>query len=436
MSINNNNNNAQNSNNIHKNEKLSELVLNSLEDIEHRTKTLKIKEIKIKENIRSIKLKEKKFSKINEEIATRKEELKLIKQLLDFKEQKTMNSGEIISSYLDFIITSNNLLDDKLTSLMEKEININMKQKFINKLLNKEIYDDNYDFSLNERIRNPIDISKFILTQKKKKVIDNGGDNLDNIFMNRINNNNNLFSIKRNNISLNSSSEKISNGIKAKELKKININNTNLNKFINKDLTKSQQYTNNNSVNISRLISNKNSNNISEKKYNNMCINNQEKEKENNNKYYMTDKNDFPNYNLKPDKQLKTARDTLKKLLIKMNKSNESSFYSNKNDELKNFILKILNSNFFLRKILYKCYELVETYNINNQNAVETIHDNEFINKLIEGYEDVGEKYDLKELNNIKLYEDGLEEIKKITSETKSLEDTITQFAHKINIYE
>jgi len=424
MSLNNNNNNAQNSNNIDKKEKLSGLVLNTLEDIEYRTKTLKIKDIKIKENIRSIKLKEKKYSKITEEITSRKEELKLIKQLLNFKEQKSMNSEDIISSYLDFIITSNNLLNDKLNSLMEKEININMKQKFINKLLNKEINDDNYDLSLSGSINKPTDISKFILIPKKKKEIDNGGDNLDNFFMNRINNNN-LFSIKRNNISSNSSFEKMSNGIKTNEHKKINLNN--VNKFINKDLTKFQKYKNN-SEKISRLISNNNSNTISQKEYNIININ---KEDENSkNIYTITDKNDFPNYNLKPNKKLKRARDTFKKLLNQMNKS------TNKTDELKEFFLNVLNTKYFLRKILYICYESAELYNLNKQNSLETINDNEFISKLIENYEDVGEKYDLKELNNFKIYEEGLEEIKKITSETKQLEDTITQFAHKINIYE
>ena len=425
MSINNIINNAQNSNSIHKNEKLSELVLNTLEDIEHRTKTLKIKDIKIKENIRSIKLKEKKYSKITEEITSRKEELKLIKQLLNFKEQKSMNPEDIISSYLDFIITSNNLLNDKLDSLMEKEININMKQKFINKLLNKEINDDNYDLSLSGSINKPTDISKFILKPKKKKEIDNGGDNLDNFFMNRINNNN-LFSIKRNNISLNSSFEKISNG-----QKKINLNN--VNRFINKDITKFQKYANN-SERISRLISNNNSNNISQKEYNIININ--EKEENSKNVYSITDKNDFPNYNLKPNKKLKRARDTFKKLLNQMNKSDEIIFSTNKTDELKEFFLNVLNAQYFLRKILYMCYEAAEIYNINKQNSVETIHDNEFISKLIEDYEDIGEKNDLKELNNFKIYEEGLEQIKKLTSETKQLEDAITQFAHKINVYE
>ena len=425
MSININKINAQNSKQINKNEKLTDLVLNSLESIEHKSKTLKIKEIKIKENIRSIKNKEKKYSIITEQIATRKEELKLLKQLLYLKEQNNIdNPEEIISMYLDFIISSNNLLNDKLTSLMEKEININMKQKFINKLLNKEINDDNYDLSLSGSINKPTDISKFILIPKKKKEIDNGGDNLDNFFMNRINNNN-LFSIKRNNISSNSSFEKMSNGIKTSEHKKINLNN--VNKFINKDLTKFQKYKNN-SEKISRLISNNNSNTISQKEYNIININ---KEDENSkNIYTITDKNDFPNYNLKPNKKLKRARDTFKKLLNQMNKS------TNKTDELKEFFLNVLNTKYFLRKILYICYESAELYNLNKQNSLETINDNEFISKLIENYEDVGEKYDLKELNNFKIYEEGLEEIKKITSETKQLEDTITQFAHKINIYE
>ena len=80
-----------------------------------------------------------------------------------------MTSEDLISSYLSFLISSNNLLDDKLDSLMQKEININMKQKFINKLLNKEINDDNYDLSLSGSINKPTDISKFILKPKKKK---------------------------------------------------------------------------------------------------------------------------------------------------------------------------------------------------------------------------------------------------------------------------
>ena len=431
MSINNNNNNAQKSTDIDKNEKLSKLINKSLEDIEYRTKSLKIKDIKIKENIRSIKLKEKKNSKITEEITTRKEELKLIKQLLTMKEEKSISIEDIISSYLDFIITTNKTLDDKLTSLMDKEININRKQRFINKLSEKELFDDNYDLSISGTVNKPTDISKFILKPKNLKEIKNGGDNLDDIFINRINNNN-LFSIKRNDISLNSSFEKISNGIKTKERKK---QNNNINKFINKDLTKFQNYSIN-TINISKIVNDTSSNIITERKLNNNNININKLDKETNHVYSITDRNDLPNYNISPNKKIRGARDTFKKLLNKLNKSDDLFFSSNNTDDLKNFILKVLNTQNFLRKILYICYDCAETYNVSQQKKVETIHDSDFIDNLIEGYEDVSEKNDLKEMNNIQTYEKGLEEIKKITLETKNLENTITQFAHKINIYE
>ena len=389
MSINNNNNNVHIIQDNNKKLSFPELINNTLEGIESRTKILKIKDTKIKENIRSITLKEKKLSKITEEIYNRKQELKLLKDLLHFKEQNSLNVEDIISSYLSFIVSSNNLLDDKLDSLMQKEMNINKKQKFMNKLLGKEIYDENYDLNIDDKtdINKPLDISKFILKTKKKKVGDNGGDNLDNFFMNRINNNN-LFSIKRNKLSSDSSFEKISNGIKSND---INKKSNKMNKYINKDLTKYQKY-NINTVNISKIISNNNSNNKSENiEYNNTFKNNMHSANDTSN-ILITDRSDSLNYNLKPNKKLK--------------------------------------------KILYICYELAETYNINKQKSIETINDNEFINKLIEDYEDVSEKNDLRELNNIKKYENGLDEIKKITGEIKELENEIIQFSHKINVYE
>ena len=438
MSIKNNNNNVQYMKNISKKLNFSELINNTLEDLENKTKTLKIKDKNIKENIRSIQLKEKKNSKITEEIINRKEELKLLKELIHFKEKKSMTSEDLISSYLSFLISSNNLLDDKLDSLMQKEININMKQKYINKLSGKEIFDENYDLTLDNNNNKPLDINKFILLPKKKK--DNGGENLDNFFMKRINNNN-LFSIKKNKISGDSSFEKNYNDIKSND---ISIKSNKIDKFINKDLTKYQKY-NLNSVNISKIISLNNSNNKNEKNYNvhNNTFNNEKISLDKNNIYNInntynisiTDRSDSLNYNLKPNKKIKSARETLKKILLGMNKSNDIT--SSKDvSELKYFIVRVLDSQFFLRKILYICYELAETYNIKKQTSIQTINDSEFINKLIEDYEDIGEKNDLRELNNIKKYENGLEEIKQITNEIQKLENEITEFSRKVNVYE
>ena len=438
MSIKNNNNNVQYMKNISKKLNFSELLNNTLEDLENKTKTLKIKDKNIKENIRSIQLKEKKNSKITEEIINRKEELKLLKELIHFKEKKSMTSEDLISSYLSFLISSNNLLDDKLDSLMQKEININMKQKYINKLSGKEIFDENYDLTLDNNNNKPLDINKFILLPKKKK--DNGGENLDNFFMKRINNNN-LFSIKKNKISGDSSLDKNYNDVKSND---ISIKSNKIDKFINKDLTKYQKY-NLNSVNISKIISLNNSNNKNEKNYNvhNNTFNNEKISLDKNNIYNInntynisiTDRSDSLNYNLKPNKKIKSARETLKKILLGMNKSNDI-ISSKDGSELKYFIVRVLDSQFFLRKILYICYELAETYNIKKQTSIETINDSEFINKLIEDYEDIGEKNDLRELNNIKKYENSLEEIKQITNEIQKLENEITEFSRKVNVYE
>ena len=438
MSIKYNNNNVQYMKNKNKKLNFSELINNTLEDIENRTKTLKIKDKNIKENIRSIQLKEKKNSKITEEIINRKEELKLLKELIHFKEKKSMTSEDLISSYLSFLISSNNLLDDKLDSLMQKEININMKQKYINKLSGKEIFDENYDLTLDNNNNKPLDINKFILLPKKKK--DNGGENLDNFFMKRINNNN-LFSIKKNKFSGDSSLDKNYNDVKSND---ISIKSNKIDKFINKDLTKYQKY-NLNSVNISKIISLNNSNNKNEKNYNvhNNTFNNEKISLDKNNIYNInntynisiTDRSDSLNYNLKPNKKLKSAREILKKILLGMNKSNDITS-SKDGSELKYFIVRVLDSQFFLRKILYICYELAETYNIKKQTSIETINDSEFINKLIEDYEDIGEKNDLRELNNIKKYENGLEEIKQITNEIQKLENEITEFSRKVNVYE
>ena len=372
MSIKNNNNNVQYMKNISKKLNFSELINNTLEDLENKTKTLKIKDKNIKENIRSIQLKEKKNSKITEEIINRKEELKLLKELIHFKEKKSMTSEDLISSYLSFLISSNNLLDDKLDSLMQKEININMKQKYINKLSGKEIFDENYDLTLDNNNNKPLDINKFILLPKKKK--DNGGENLDNFFMKRINNNN-LFSIKKNKISGDSSFEKNSNDVKSND---ISIKSNKIDKFINKDLTKYQKY-NLNSVNISKIISLNNSNNKNEKNYNvhNNTFNNEKISLNKNNIYNInntynisiTDRSDSLNYNLKPNKKIKSARETLKKILLGMNKSNDITS-SKDGSELKYFILRVLDNQFFLRKILYICYELAETYNIKKQTSI------------------------------------------------------------------
>ena len=491
------------------NENYSNIILNILNEIDEKSKNLSIKDIEIKENIRSIKLKEKKVDKINQTIMNKKEELKLIKELFLLKEKKNMNIKDIMDSYIDFLISSNDTLDNKLNSLFQKEININSKQKYINKLLGEDKNENDFDY-IYENINRPIDISKFLIKKKKKKNIhnynenknknrENGGENIlknimsdiDNCNINNNNNNinNNLYQSKKNKISSNSSYEQLSNGIKLEEIpynnkyknnnknkeiinnkiisnlnEKNKINDSNfiqfknnansLNKYekfisprninnnsknnINKN-NNNQKYNNEIKINDNKNNFNNNFNKTYKDKYNhtnaNLYHRNMNKEKTN---FAKTDTNYFNNYNLQPNNKLKKAREIFKRLLNKLKKSNELFFTynSNNNNKLENFISNVLCTNYFLRKVLSIIYECSEIYNPNNKRTItETIHDSEFLSQL-NNNEISDEENEIEDINNILLYEKGLEEIKKITKETKQLQDKISQFVYKINITE
>ncbi len=159
MSLDNFNNNQENKIIINKHI-FTNILFNSLSDIEQKSKDLLVKNIGIKDNIRSIKLKERKIDKINQNILNKKEELKLLKELFLLKEEKNMNIKDIMDSYIDFLISSNDILDNKLNVLFQKEININPKQKYINKILGKDKIENDYDY-IYENINKPIDVTKF-----------------------------------------------------------------------------------------------------------------------------------------------------------------------------------------------------------------------------------------------------------------------------------
>ena len=470
--------NKNNQNNINK-ENCTEILFNSLNEIEQRTKSVTTKNIQIKENIRSIKLKDKKLDKLNEEVVSKKEELKLIKELLLLKEEKNININDIIDSYLGFLISSNDLLDNKINSLFQREININSKQKIINKLLGNENDEDDYDY-IYEIINKPIDINKFRI---KKKENNNPNEilNLDryNMNINDLGNSdfniNNIHPIKPNNIYSGLSHEKIPPY--NFPLIENNKNEDNLDDYETPNIKSNSIYNNNNErIPNSNLYSKGNNNNKNNPKYKNDSDNfdiildtdtypkqkyskdklnsypdknyNNEKNKtfkeeykvndiylNDKKKFAKTDINDFQNYNLKANNKLKRAREIFKRLLGKLKKSNELLFskrFKNGNKNLSDFIYDVLSTNYFLRKILSILFECCLIYDPNNKiKNTETMHDSEFLGKLVNSYE---ESDDIEELANIQAFQKGLEEIKQITRETKQLKDKISSFASKINL--
>ena len=482
------------------NENYSNIILNILNEIDEKSKILSIKDIEIKENIRSIKLKEKKVDKINQTIMNKKEELKLIKELFLLKEKKNMNIKDIMDSYIDFLISSNDVLDNKLNSLFQKEININSKQKHINKILGEDKNENDYDY-IYENINRPIDISKFLLKPKNKKnknynITENGGGKYDRYLNSKINNKNNyiinnknnnidsnyknIYQSKKNKISSGSSYEKLSNGIKLEEMpyynnskyknsikknNEITINPIQLNQIdeniifnISDSRQKYEKYISPKSVKKNNSIHNQKINNE-----NCVIINNEYEKYFNNNKnktykdnsynindtdinfrnnkeikgFAKTDTYDFNKYyNLEPNNKLKKAREIFKRLLNRLKMSNELYFTNNNNSKsLRHFIFNVLKTKYFLRKILGIIFECADIYNPNNKRTItETIHDSEFLTKLNYNFDDSDDEKEIENINNLKMFEKGLEEIKKITEETKQLQDKISQFALKINI--
>lgn len=468
--------NKNNQNNINK-DNFTEIIFNSLNEIEQRTKNVTTKNMQIKEDIRSIKLKDKKLDKLNEEVVSKKEELKLIKELLLLKEEKNMNINDIIDSYLGFLISSNDILDNKIDSLFQREININSKQKIINKLIDNESNEDDYDY-IYEIINKPIDINKFRI-----KPNDNNNPNeimnLERYNMNELDNNdfnmNNIHPIKTNNIYSGLSHEKISpNNFPFNENNK---NEDNLDEYETPNIKSNSIYKNNNErIPNSNLYNKGNNNNKKNPKYRNDRDNfdimldtdeyqkqkyskdklnsypdknyNNEKNKtfkeeykvndidlNDKKKFAKTDINDFQNYNLKANNKLKRAREIFKRLLGRLKQSNEFLFskrFKNGNKNLSDFIYDVLSTHYFLRKILYILFECCLIYDPNNKiKNTETMHDSEFLGKLINSYE---ESDDIEDIANIQAFERGLEEIKQITRETKQLKDKISSFASKINL--
>ena len=493
-------NNFNNNPNIKNTEYLFNVLNNSLEQFEQRTKIISIKDIEIKENIRSIKLKEKKLEKINQIIINKNEELKLLKELYLLKEEKNMNIKDIMDSYIDFLISSNDVLDNKLNSLFQKEININSKQKHINKILGEDKNENDYDY-IYENINRPIDISKFLLKPKNKKnknynITENGGGKYDRYLNSKINNKNNyiinnknnnidsnyknIYQSKKNKISSGSSYEKLSNGIKLEEMPYYNNskykNSIKKNNEITINPIQLNQIDENRIFNISdspqkyeKYISPKSvkkNNSIHNQKINNencVIINNEYEKYFNNNKnktykdnsynindtdinfrnnkeikgFAKTDTYDFNKYyNLEPNNKLKKAREIFKRLLNRLKMSNELYFTNNNNSKsLRHFIFNVLKTKYFLRKILGIIFECADIYNPNNKRTItETIHDSEFLTKLNYNFDDSDDEKEIENINNLKMFEKGLEEIKKITEETKQLQDKISQFALKINI--
>ena len=171
---------------------LNNLFEKSLKDIESKMKELFLNEIKIKENVKTIKNLENKNIYLDNAIKDKKTELNILKQLLVLKEKKKLNFEFIISKCLSEIKIpedkneekNQNLINrKKVNSLLEdfnKEFNyyLNMDNKKSKKklhryksdLFNKELLKKNHEDFINMNKKDYINNNKNIISDNQNKV--------------------------------------------------------------------------------------------------------------------------------------------------------------------------------------------------------------------------------------------------------------------------
>ena len=171
---------------------LNNLFEKSLKEIESKMKELFLNEIKIKENVKTIKNLENKNIYLDNAIKDKKTELNILKQLLVLKEKKKLNFEFIISKCLSEIKIpedkneekNQNLINrKKVNSLLEdfnKEFNyyLNMDNKKSKKklhryksdLFNKELLKKNHEDFINMNKKDYINNNKNIISDNQNKV--------------------------------------------------------------------------------------------------------------------------------------------------------------------------------------------------------------------------------------------------------------------------
>ena len=447
----------------------------SINNMELKIKDICVNNIKIKENLNSIKRSENKINYLDDMILDKKSELNLLKKLLILKEQKKLNFEDIISKYLYQLILIDNRTNDKLDLLKKKNYIINRKQKIINMLignfndnLNSYLKNDKKDKNYNNLINDNDELKEKLSNRNsdKKYFYSNGINkyiNRDPISCKTINQKINIFNDDKDNYNHNI---KKNNELEKGEIEEyINdfenyINNAKLNEKKNCD--------NQDKINNINVYHEKNNNSINNKQKKDNIININNINNNNNDNLYLDDNKTSNNksyyiqnnkMNFKPNKNLQKSRENLKNLIVqndkeKSNKRKKEKYYSfiklliskikqyynqlNKIafNKLKNYIIilkfkNILNKYIKYKKniIISKIKEILKQSSfIYNQNIkIEIINDDEFLNGIKLNKNSKSNKKDI-----IKDIKSNLDKLKCINKEIKNMENIIRIYSNKL----
>ncbi len=290
--------------------------------IEEKTDKMIYKNKIVKENLKLVNKYEKLLFKLKEKLYQKKEENKLLKEILIHKRKRRIDINEIIFLYIEYLNLFNNSLNNKLFFYQEKEMLINYKNRLINEFIKSNDNKVNNDFEeKNNEYKKIIKLTNSINLETN--------ENIDYIKPEEIKINRNKIKKKKNKKSHSFNSSKTSINLKNKEKFFFEENETefkNKNTIINKSLKKnnSEIIENENKfeeINESLIKSDtkKNKNNIL-KKRNNIKLLKINSDNKSNNITINTEQKELNNKSIPHNHStyyLIEARENLKKILFK-----------------------------------------------------------------------------------------------------------------------
>ena len=295
----------------------NESIQDTLSHLDKRNKLLNIQSNKTKENIKLINQYEKKITNVKQNIITKKEEIKNIKELVNMKRKGKINILNLFKSYISILDDKNQCLNEKIDYIYKKELLIKYKEKIISNIYNSNNSMNNIinnhnkkeDTKINELNHNFSLTNRYLHNNNNNKK-----NNLEKISFNKKNLNNNFF---LNNRKVSASSKNFNKSLTNNYNMNIcNYNRENIN-IIKRNSAKNM-FKNNTSK--SRLESSSYFRN--KKNVNNSSINSKESE------IYLSDDEEFnkflKNYKIMLDKNVSRNN-----LLINNKKSSSTNLLSN-----------------------------------------------------------------------------------------------------------
>ena len=409
--------------------KINYLFEKSFKEMELKMRDVSINNIKVKENLKEIKRLENKKYSLDEIISDKKSELNVLKQLLILKENKKLDFQDIVSKYLNQLISIDDKMNKKIDKLEQKNYIVEKKKKIINSLV--ECFNNEFNNCLNNNnnINDKNDMNKkfkkykSLLFEEKLTKINNDCYENENL---NLDNNNIINNKKKDNDNDNGKNEDF-----IKEEKKDiyndfqgSINKTTINDINNRknnNNEKKRGSKKNNRINEASIKA-KNMNNLDEQKKNSILneinfVPNKNLLNPRNNLKNIIMQNEKDKYNRKKKenyiKFIKIILAITKKIVIRLNKKTFNLLIVFNNSLKLKIILDKYNK-IIIPKIIKLLKNSSKIYNAEKENIID---ENEFLKEIRNNNDENN-----KSKYAIENFEKNLNKIKEVNEEIKEIE--------------